>query len=67
MTEKTIIECDGPDCDESKVKNTNGAVPPDWGLLINGNGDEAHLCPKHARQAWQEQTKSISIGGDTDG
>lgn len=61
MTEKTVVECDAEDCDEAETKYNNGAVPPDWGLLINGNGKEAHLCPKHAREAWKTQTKAIEI------
>lgn len=64
MTEKTIVECDGDHSNDppAVTHDTNGAVPPDWGLLIDGDGAEHHLCPDCAHRSKRWTCDGVSNG-----
>lgn len=44
MTEKTVIECDGPDWENCKGEHPVGEVPHDWSTFDTPDG-EFHFCP----------------------
>lgn len=62
MTEKTIVECDGPDAENCKgTQPAYAGVPPNWSTLETEDG-ELHFCPPCTQRARGLLTGGRSVG-----
>lgn len=63
MTEKTIVECDGPDRkDCAETARTEAGFPSGWSTLELLDGSDRHFCDACTEQAQGLLTDGVSVG-----